>query len=43
MSIYNHRDIDVSKNTLTPPPLECPSQLTFLFKPNATMNYHGNQ
>ena len=27
------------QNTLTPPPLKVP-QLAFLFKPNATMNYH---
>ena len=30
------------QNTLSPPP-KSPSQLTFLFKPNATMNYHDSQ
>ena len=27
------------QNTFTPPPKKSPSQLTFLFKQNATMNY----
>ena len=31
------------QNTLTPPPFKSSSQLTFLFKPNATINYHDSQ
>ena len=36
----NHWDIDVSKLLISP--LKSLSQLTFLFKPNVTMNYHEN-
>ena len=39
-TLHNHWDI------LQPPPpptFKSPSQLTFLFKPNATMNYHDSQ
>ena len=28
---------------ISPHPLKRPSQLTFLFKPNAIMNYHEHQ
>ena len=35
-TLYNHWDIDVSKYFNSPP--KSPSQLTFLFKPNATIN-----
>ena len=31
------------QNTLNSPPPKSPSQLTFLFKPNATMNYLDSQ
>ena len=31
------------QNTLNAPPPKSPSQLTFLFKPNAAMNYHDSR
>ena len=39
-TLHNHRDIDVSKYFIYS--LKSPSQVTFLFKPNATMNYHDS-
>ena len=42
--LHYYRDLKGFKRpNAPPPPLKSPSQLTFLFKLNATINYHDSQ